>query len=138
MSDDNTTSSGAFSHEPGLGPLLAQLFRDAESLLLQELSLLRAEIGDNAAHLIGGALAILAGLTVCLVGMLALVAAVIMVLGKLMPIWLAACLVGATIVAAGALLALWGRRRLARAKLVPRHTWQSLRETGEWLKEELT
>src|SRR5262249_42419634 len=72
-----------------LATVLGQLFRDAETLLLQELALFRAELGANAARLATGALVIAAGIAVALIGGLALVAALIALLGTVMPLWLA-------------------------------------------------
>ena len=116
-----------------LATLLGQLFRDAETLLLQELALFRAELGANAGRLATGALVIAAGIAVALIGGLALVA----LLGAIMPLWLAAALVGVVFCGSGGALILYGRRVIARASLVPRETWRSLRETGEWLGDEL-
>ena len=138
MSDDNPAEAERSPHEPGLAQLLARLFRDAETLLLQELALIRAEMGESAGNLIGGALLALVGVAISLIGGLAIVAAIIILLGEVLPLWISAGLIGIAAVAAGAVLILWGRRRLARATLVPRHSWQALRETGDWLKEELT
>lgn len=125
-------------HEPGLAALLTKLFRDAETLLLQQLALFRAELGENAGRMLGGLLVLLAGSAVALIGGLALVAAIILLLGRFMPLWAASALVGAVFVAIGVALILYGRRRMARASLVPRQSWQALRETGDWLREELT
>jgi hypothetical protein len=124
--------------EPGLAALLTRLFRDSETLLLQQLALFRAEIGENAGRFAGGLAVLVAGIALCLIGALALIGAVILLLGKLLPLWLAAALVGAAVAALGAGLVLYARRMLARASLVPRQSWQSVRETGEWLKDELT
>ncbi len=125
-------------HEPGLAALLARLFREFETLLLQQLALVRAEIGENAARLIGGVLVLLAGAAVSMVGGLALVGAVILLLGRVLPLWAAAAVVGVAIGALGVGLILYGRRLVARASLVPRQSWQVMRETGDWLREELT
>ncbi len=134
MADQDTASP----HEPGLAALLARLFRDSETLLLQQLALVRAEIGENAGRLAGGMAVLLAGIAVCLMGGLALVAALILLLGQVMPLWAAAAAVGLAVAALGAALVLYARRQLARASLVPRQSWQVMRETGDWLKDELT
>lgn len=121
-----------------LSALLSHLFRDSESLLLQQLALLRAETGEALGGLALGALLMMVGLLVALTGALALVTAVIVLLSAVMPLWLACVAVGAAVCAIGAVLVLYGLRRLRAAQLVPRQTLQSLRETGEWLREELT
>jgi hypothetical protein len=124
--------------EPGLAALLTRLFRESETLMLQQLALFRAEIGENAGRFAGALAVLLAGLLLCLLGALALVAALILLLGKIMPLWLSAGLTGAAVAVLGAGLVLYARRRLARASLVPRQSWQAVRETGEWLRDELT
>jgi predicted ABC-type sugar transport system permease subunit len=118
--------------------LLSQLFRDAETLLLQEFALLRAELAENAGRFAGGVLVILAGMLVVLVGTIGIIAAATLLLGSYMPMWLACALVGAVVIALGVLLGLYGRRLVARAMLRPERTLQSLRETGSWIREELT
>lgn len=136
--NDPGVSAATPPHEPALASLLAQLLKDAETLVLQELALFRAELGENAVQLVGGVLVILAGLAVVSIGGLALVAAVILLLGGVLPLWAACAVVGAATAGVGAALMLYGRRRVARASFVPRRTWHSLRETGDWLSEELT
>lgn len=139
MQDKDTaeTPEGAKPQDSSLGTLLAQLFRDTETLLLQELALFRAEIGENAGKLTGGAVVMVAGIAIALIGGLALVAALILLLGSVLPLWLASTLVGLGFCVVGGGLILYGRRLIARASFVPRQTWRSLRETGEWLGEEL-
>jgi hypothetical protein len=138
MADEAGPSGTSFPPEPGLTKLLKQLFGEAETLLLQELALVRAEMGENAGKLIGGILVLLAGVAVASIGGLALVAALILLLGQVMPLWSAAGVVGIAVAAIGVALVLYGRRLVARASRVPRRSWQSLRETSEWLREELT
>lgn len=125
-------------HPPGLTALLGQLFHDAETLLLQQFALLRAEMGENAGRMIGGVLVLLAGAAVALIGGLALIAAVILLLGRVMSLWAASALVGVAVAAIGMALILYGRRLVARASFVPRQSLQVLHETGDWLRDELT
>jgi hypothetical protein len=138
MDDETGPSNTSSSQQPGLAQLLERLFDDAETLVVQEFALLRAEMGENGSKLIGGILVLLAGVAVASIGGLVLVAALILLLGLVMPVWLAAAGVGVAVTAIGAVLVLYGRRLVARASLLPRHSWQSLRETGTWLREELT
>lgn len=126
-------------NEPSpLADLIARLLRDAEALLLQELTLARAEIGETMGRLVGGGVLLLAGIAIGLCGGLALAAALVLLLGEIMPKWLACALVGAFVAALGGALALYGRHLLAKAVLVPRRTLRSLQETGQWMSEELT
>lgn len=128
----------ASSREPGLAALLTQLFHDAETLLLQQMALFRAEMGENAGRVLGALLVLFAGAALALIGGLALIAAVILLLGRIMPLWAASALVGGLVVLLGLGLVLYGKRLVARTSLVPRQSWQTLRETGDWLRDELT
>jgi hypothetical protein len=135
---DPAAPDSASPRESLLVDLLSQLFRDAETLLLQEFALFRAELAENAGRFAGGVLVILAALLIVLIGVVALMAAATLLLGKVLPPWLACALVGILVIAGGVLLGLYGRRLIARAALTPERTLQSLRETGAWIREELT
>jgi Putative Actinobacterial Holin-X, holin superfamily III len=124
--------------EHHLATLLARLWRDSETLLSQQLALLGAELGENADRLVLGVLALLAGTAVVLIGGLAIAAALILLLGRVMPLWVASALIGALATAAGAALAFYGRRLVARVSVVPPQSWHALRETVDWLRQELT
>jgi len=138
MADEPGLSDIPSSPEPGLAPLLKRLFDEAETLLLQEFALVRAEMGENAGKLLGGIVILLAGIAVTSIGGLVLVAALVLLLGLVMPLWAAAAVVGGAVAVIGVALVLYGKRVVARVSLVPRRSWQSLRETSEWLREELT
>ena len=124
--------------DPALADLLSRLFHDTEALLLQELALARAEIGENLGQLVVGLALLLAAVAIGFTGALALVAAVILLLGNLMPLWTAFAIVGAAVLGTGAIVAFCGYRLTARSARLPRRTLQSLRDTGAWAREELT
>jgi len=118
--------------------LISQLFRDAEALLLQELALARAEIGENLSRAVGGTTLILAGVATAFSGGLALIAALVLLLGHVVPLWIACALVGIGICATSLALALYGRYLVAMVVVLPRRAVQSLHETDAWAREELT
>jgi hypothetical protein len=124
--------------EHHLATLLARLWRDSETLLSQQLALLGAELGENADRLVLGVLALLVGTAVVLIGGLAIATALILLLGHVMPLWVASALIGVLATAAGAALAFYGRRLVARVSVVPPQSWHALRETVDWLRQELT
>ena len=124
--------------DASLTALLSGLLHDAEILLLQELALARAEIGENLLRFSGGAMVLLAGLLVALTGLLALIAAAILLLSGVMPPWAACLLAGGIVAAVGAALAYYGRLLMGRASLVPHRALAALRETEQWAREELT
>jgi len=129
--DDGATQSG-------LAALLRALFRDAETLVVQQLALLRAETGESLRDMGTGTLLAIAGVGLALIGGIAVVAALVVLLAAVMPLWLACALVGVVFVLAGGALVWWGRRLVTSASLVPRRTLESLAETAAWAHEELT
>jgi len=133
-----SAQASAEDRQASLATFLSRLFSDAETLLLQELALFRAELGENAGRLLGGALLALAGVLVVLIGILGLVAAVTILLSGIIPLWLACALVGLAVGAVGALLLLYARRLMQSVSFVPERTLQSLRETRDWADAELT
>ncbi len=119
-----------------LGELLAELSQETAELVRREVRLAEAEmtqkayrVGKNAGFLIaGGALAY--------AGLLAVVAGVIMRLGRTVRPWLSAILVGLSVAGAGGLLALKGIDALRREGVAPQETVETLQEDREWLRDQ--
>lgn len=108
--------------KPPLGRLISQVAADAGGLVLDEARLARAETADNFTHL-GRAVGLAAtgGLLLALALVFAVSAAVValaMALGLLAALLLVA--IGALLL--GWLLLAIGKRRVARAKLLPERT----------------
>ena len=69
-------------------------------------------------------------------GLLAILAAIIVVLDTFLPLWLAALLVGLVVVAVGYFLIKKGLDALKREDLAPRQTMETLKEDGQWIKDQ--
>lgn len=121
--------------ESSIGELLAQLSQETAELVRREVRLAETEMiqkayraGKNAGFLAaGGALAY--------AGLLAVVAGMIMLLGRTRRPWLSAFLVGLSVAGAGSLLALKGLEALRREGVAPRETVETLEENREWLRD---
>lgn len=119
-----------------IGELLAQLSQETAELVRREVRLAETEMiqkayraGKNAGFLAaGGALAY--------AGLLAVVAGMIMLLGRTRRPWLSAFLVGLSVAGAGSLLALKGLEALRREGVAPRETVETLEENREWLRDQ--
>ena len=101
--------------------------------------LLHALMADGNAHAcechgynLAGALA--GGALIAFSGWLALLASAVLGLSNVVAPWLAALIVGLVVLALGAGLLLFGKSRL---DLVPRRSFQSLREDTVWIREQL-
>jgi len=120
-----------------LGELFAELARETSTLVRQEVQLARDEVSQQVARIGRNIGTLVAGGAVVYAGFLAIIAAVILLLGDLgLPWWLAALLVGVVVAGVGAALVARGITALKQADLVPRQTVETLREDQEWVKEQ--
>jgi hypothetical protein len=117
-----------------LGELLGELAQDVTTLVRQEVTLAKTEISQKVTR-VGMHLGFLAaGGAVAYAGMLAILAAVIILLAQAgLPWWAAALLVGAVVTGVGAFLVMKGLNALKQEDLTPRETLASL----EALKEDI-
>ena len=121
-----------------IAALLADLANETGTLVRQEIALFKAEIGEKLGRLGMGTGAIAAGGLIAFSGWLALIAAAILGLAKVVAPWLAALIVGGVVLAIGAGLLFFGKSRLAADTLVPRRTLNSLREDEEWIRDQIS
>jgi len=78
-----------------------------------------------------------AGGAVAYGGFLALLAGVILIVGRFIPMWLSALIVGIVVVGIGYLLIQRGLDAIKRANLTPRQTIETLKEDTEWAKDQV-
>ena len=69
-------------------------------------------------------------------GLLAIIAGIILVLGQVVPIWVAALVVGVIVALIGYLVVQKGLSDLKADRLKPQQTMASLRENKEWLQSQ--
>lgn len=120
-----------------LGELFAELARETSTLVRQEVQLARDEVSQQVARVGRNIGALVAGGAVVYAGFLAIIAAVILLLGDLgLPWWLAALLVGVVVAGIGGALVARAITALKQTDLVPHQTVETLREDQEWVKEQ--
>jgi len=120
-----------------LGDLLGDLATNMSNLVRQEVALAKVEftqkatyVGRNVGYLvIGGAVAYAA--------LLAIIAAIIMLLAKVMPHWGSALIVGAVVGAIGWMLIGKAMAALQQTDLTPRETVETLKEDATWMKQQI-
>ena len=124
--------------ERSLGELFGDLARDMGTLVSQEVALARTELTGTASR-VGKDIAFLAvGAMVAYAGLLAIIAAVILLLGASgVPLWVSALLVGLIVAGLGYVLVQRGLTALKREDLAPRQTIESLKEDTQWAKEQV-
>jgi uncharacterized membrane protein YqjE len=123
---------------PSLSGLVSGILHDAQELIHQEIALARVEIGGELRKTKAAALSMVAGLAVLAVGSLFLLLAIVFLISWAtsdnVPLWGSFLIVGGILAAAGAALVFMGRARAEQINLVPRQTYDTLRENLQWMK----
>jgi hypothetical protein len=131
----------AKAHEPDLANLVREIVRDSETLIGQQLDLLRAEVRRELGEAKGAAVMIGAGAGLVATGGVLTVLMAVHGLQRAtrLPLWGCYGLVGGLLGAAGAGLLAAGGREAAGVHLIPPpETMGALRENLEWIKEQAT
>jgi hypothetical protein len=124
--------------ERPLGELFSDLVNETTTLVRNEVALAKVEltqkatkVGRNIGSLvIGGAIGYAALLAIC--------AAVILLLDRVMPAWLAALIVGVVIGVVSWLLIRKAITTLQRMELKPQETVESIKEDAQWIKDQIS
>jgi xanthine/uracil permease len=119
-----------------LGELFSELANETTMLVRQEIQLAKTEMTQKATQAGKDAGMIGAGGALAYAGLLALIAALIIGLGELIPLWLSALIVGLVVVGIGYMLIQRGLTALKQIDPKPQQTIQSLQEDKEWVKEQ--
>jgi Putative Actinobacterial Holin-X, holin superfamily III len=118
-----------------LGQMFAELSRETRTLIQQEIQLAKTELTENASKMGRSAALIVGGGLVAYGGLLAIVAAVVLVLIALgLPAWAGALLGGMFVAGTGYLLIRSGLAALRPQDLKPRHTIETLKENAQWVR----
>ena len=121
-------------NDRSLGELFGDLAREMSTLVRQELDLAKTEMTQKATHAGKNAGMILAGGAVAYAGLLAIIAALVLLLARSMPAWGAALLVGVVVAAAGGAMAYAGLNALKQEDLAPRETIETIKEDARWVQ----
>jgi hypothetical protein len=119
-----------------LGELFAELARETSTLVRQEVTLAKTEMSQNASRAGRHVGVLAAGGAVAYAGLLAILAAVIVLLNNVMPLWLSALLVGIVVAVVGYLLVRRALDALKREDFAPRETMETLKEDQRWAKDQ--
>ena len=116
--------------------LITRLSRETVTLVRKEVQLAKAEMSQKASRVGKNVGFLVVGGVVAYTGLLALVAALILVLGLVIPYWLSAGIVGLVIAVIGAILVVKGANTLRQEDPTPQETVETLKEDKEWLKDQ--
>jgi hypothetical protein len=119
-----------------LGELFSELAQDTSTLVRQEMTLAKTEMFQKASRLGKDVGFLAAGGAVAYAGLLAVLAGIIVLLGQVIPMWLSALLLGLVVAGVGYFLVRKGLDALKREDLAPRQTIETIKEDGQWAKDQ--
>jgi len=117
--------------------IVSDLWVHTEKLLAEELALLRADVDRRTIQARNDLLELALAGGVAYAGALALVAALVLGLGKRLELWLAALIVGGLVLAVGYAMFKHSTHKLAQRDVVPRTSIQNAETTTHMIKEAL-
>jgi Putative Actinobacterial Holin-X, holin superfamily III len=120
-----------------LGDLFGDLASEMSNLLRQEVALARVEISQKAKYAGRNIGYLVVGGAVAYAALLAVLAAVIMLLDRVMPAWGAALLVGLVVAGISWLLIGKAMSALQQMDVTPRETVETLKEDAAWMKQQI-
>jgi len=120
-----------------LGDLFGDLATDMSNLVRQEVTLAKVEITQKAKYVGRNVGYLVIGGAVAYAALLAIIAAIIMLLAKVVPGWGSALIVGVVVGGIGWMLIGKAMAALQQADLTPRETVETLKEDATWMKEQI-
>jgi Putative Actinobacterial Holin-X, holin superfamily III len=120
-----------------LGDLFGDLATDMSNLVRQEVTLAKVEITQKAKYVGRNVGYLVVGGAVAYAALLAIIAAIIMLLARVMPNWGATLIVGVVVGAIGWMLIGKAMMALQKADLTPRETVETLKEDATWMKQQI-
>ena len=120
-----------------LGDLFSDLATEMSSLVRQEVALAKVEVTQKAKYVGRNVGYLVIGGAVAYAAMLAVIAAIIMLLAKVLPNWGATLLVGILVAGIGWLLIGKALSALQQADITPRQTVETLKEDATWMKQQI-
>jgi len=125
--------------EKSLGELFGELSRDTAELVRKEVQLARTEMTAKASRMGRHVAYIAIGGFIVYAGVLALVAALVIILQAVgLTWWASALIVGIVVALAGYLVVQRGVSGLQRTNLTPTETIETLKENAAWAKGQRT
>jgi Putative Actinobacterial Holin-X, holin superfamily III len=120
-----------------LGDLFGDLAGEMSNLVRQEVALAKVEVSQKAKHVGRNVGYLVIGGAVAYAALLAIIAAVIMLLARVIPNWGATLLVGVVVAGVGWLLIGKALAALQETDMTPRQTVETLKEDATWMKQQI-
>jgi len=120
-----------------LSDLFGKLANETSNLVRQEVALAKVEVAQSAREVGKNVANLIIGGAIAYASLLAITAALIMLLGRVMAEWGAALLVGVLIGGVAWLLIGRALAALQQTEMTPRKTVETLKEDAAWMKQQI-
>lgn len=124
--------------ERSLGDLFSELMSETSTLVRQEVSLAQVELTNKAAKAGKNVGYLMVGGAVGYAALLMILAAVVILLANIVPLWASALIVGVAVGGVAFVLISSALTELRKADPVPHETVESIKEDVKWLKNQVT
>lgn len=124
--------------EPTVSELLRDLGDSSRELIKKELQLAKAEVLESVQTARGGATWLGAALVPALMALMALTAALVLLVSRVLAPWAAALVVTGGLFLLAGVLAFVGVRKLKRTQPIPERALAAVREDVEWVRHRLS
>ena len=121
-----------------LGELFKSLAADTGTLVRKEVELAKTEMAGKAKVAAKDGAMIAGGGVLAYYASFLLLAALVLALGTVMPLWASALIVGVVLAASAGVLAFIGVKKLKKVDPAPRETIRTLEENKLWLREQMS
>jgi hypothetical protein len=127
------------SDDRSLAELIGELAQEISTLVRQEVTLARVELGEKASRVGSHVVSLAAGGAIAYAGLLSILAAIIVLLAEAgLDWWASALLVGVVVAGTGGFLVMRGINSIKQMDLTPRQTLESLKEDAQWARKQTT
>jgi len=123
--------------ERSIGDLFSELAGETTTLVRQEITLAQTELTQKAVTTGKNIGFLVVGGAVGYAALLAVLAAVIIALGSVVPMWLSALIVGVAVGIVAAIMIFSSLDKLKNTNLAPQETIETLKEDAKWLKKQV-
>jgi|SRR5688572_5274734 len=124
--------------ERPLGELFSDLVTETTTLVRNEVALAKVEITHKATKVGRNIGSLVVGGAIAYAALLAIGAAVILLLARVMPAWIAAGVVGLIVAGVAWLMISKAITELQQMDLKPQETVESLKEDAQWIKDQIS
>jgi len=124
--------------EPSLGDLFSELTSETAMLVRHEVALAQVELTKKASVVGKNVGFLVVGGAVGYAAMLVILAAVVIILGSIVPMWASALIVGVVVGAVAYFLVTSALAELRKTELAPRESVESIKGDAKWLKDQVT